>query len=60
MKSALWTTKIRNSVSASRADCFSAVRRRRQDITETRQATAAIMSDDGWMDSGDLAYWAGR
>ncbi len=23
------------------------------------KATAAIMTDDGWMDSGDLAYWAG-
>jgi len=23
------------------------------------QATAAITTEDGWMDSGDLAYWAG-
>lgn len=23
------------------------------------KATAAIMTEDGWMDSGDLAYWAG-
>lgn len=23
------------------------------------QATAAVVTEDGWMDSGDLAYWAG-